>query len=109
MEAPAARRSSGPSPLTVPRVPTGMNTGVSTTPCGVTSLPRLAAPSVAMSEKLTIRPACRADHRAARNDPLAPPNDRLLACVVASSRRLILDDQTYSVRTAHSAKAVPQG
>src|SRR5205809_2410275 len=51
--APAATGSSGPRPLTVPRVPTGMNPGVSTTPCAVTSRPRRAAPSVARSSNLT--------------------------------------------------------
>ena len=40
--APSVGRSSGVSPVTVARVPTGMNTGVSTVPRGVTSVPRRA-------------------------------------------------------------------
>src|SRR5437868_7100992 len=42
MRAPAARRSSGVSPVTVARVPTVMKAGVSTAPCAVMSLPRRA-------------------------------------------------------------------
>jgi hypothetical protein len=51
MCAPASRTSSGLRLLTVPWVPTGMKAGVSTTPCGVVSRPRRAAPSVARSAK----------------------------------------------------------
>src|SRR5881628_157286 len=47
MRAPAASRSSGVSALTVACVPTGMKTGVSTTPWAVVRRPRRAAPSVA--------------------------------------------------------------
>src|SRR5258708_1697467 len=47
MSAPAARTVSGASPFTVPCVPTGMNAGVATVPCGVISSPQRAAPSVA--------------------------------------------------------------
>src|SRR3954451_17464069 len=47
MEAPAASSSCGDTPLTAPRVPTGMNAGVSTTPWGVVSRPRRASPRVA--------------------------------------------------------------
>jgi hypothetical protein len=36
---PAARTSPGVRPFTVPSVATGMNAGVSTAPCGVTSRP----------------------------------------------------------------------
>src|SRR6185369_6221201 len=39
-EAPAAASSHGGIPLTAPRVPTGMNAGVSITPCGVVRRPR---------------------------------------------------------------------
>src|SRR2546423_15600323 len=39
-------RSSGSSALTVARVPTGMNAGVSTLPCGVEKTPARAAPAV---------------------------------------------------------------
>src|SRR4028118_2211719 len=46
-EAPAAASSRGCTPLTAPRVPTGMKAGVSITPCGVTRRPRRAAPEVA--------------------------------------------------------------
>src|SRR5512134_2791875 len=42
MRAPSACRSSLPSVLTVARVPTGMKTGVSTTPCPVCSKPARA-------------------------------------------------------------------
>src|SRR2546423_6114359 len=38
-------RSSGSSALTVARVPTGMNAGVSTLPCGVEKTPARAAPA----------------------------------------------------------------
>src|SRR5207244_538097 len=46
MRAPASWRCCGVRPLTVAWVPTGMKTGVSTTPCGVWSRPSRAAPSV---------------------------------------------------------------
>src|SRR2546425_1143 len=49
--APAARRSSGARLLTAPRVPTGMNTGVSTTPWLVVRRPQRAAPSLATTSK----------------------------------------------------------
>src|SRR5437016_6209057 len=39
MRVPAARRSAGVSPFTVPCVPTGMKAGVGTSPCEVTSVP----------------------------------------------------------------------
>src|SRR3954464_2635696 len=39
MRVPAALRSAGARPLTVPCVPTGMNAGVGTSPCGVASVP----------------------------------------------------------------------
>ncbi len=42
ISAPAARRSSGVSPVTDARVPTGMNAGVSTVPREVVSVPRRA-------------------------------------------------------------------
>src|SRR6188472_3581479 len=42
MLAPTSRTSSGWSALTVALVPTGMNCGVSTTPCGSVSRPRRA-------------------------------------------------------------------
>src|SRR3954468_13926411 len=45
MRAPISARSRGSTPFTVARVPTGMNTGVSTGPCGVSITPRLASPS----------------------------------------------------------------
>jgi hypothetical protein len=41
--APSATSSSGDTVFTDPCVPTGMNTGVSITPCGVTSRPRRAS------------------------------------------------------------------
>src|SRR4051794_28904022 len=47
IDAPAPSSSSGVTPLTAPSVPTGMNAGVSTTPCAVVRRPRRAAPSVA--------------------------------------------------------------
>src|SRR5215470_8808585 len=51
MSVPQARTSSGRMPFTVACVPTGMNAGVRTMPCGVVSSPQRAAPSVAMSRK----------------------------------------------------------
>lgn len=42
ISAPAARRSSGASPVTVARVPTGMNAGVETSPREVITVPRRA-------------------------------------------------------------------
>jgi hypothetical protein len=35
--------------LIAPRVPTGMNAGVCTVPCGVVTTPRLAAPSLSVT------------------------------------------------------------
>ena len=46
ISAPASSRSRWRVALTVPCVPTGMNAGVCTTPCGVWNSPRRAAPSV---------------------------------------------------------------
>src|SRR6476619_7169477 len=46
IDAPASRTWSGVSPLTAAWVPTGMKTGVSTGPCGVSRRPRRAGPSV---------------------------------------------------------------
>ena len=43
-----AAMSSGAMALMVPTVPTGMNMGVCTTPCAVTSVPARAAPSRAL-------------------------------------------------------------
>nr|WP_207956389.1 hypothetical protein [Rubrobacter marinus] len=51
--APAERRSPGVSPFTVPFVPTGMKVGVSTSPCGVRSLPTRASPSRASTLMVT--------------------------------------------------------
>ena len=45
ISAPRSSRSRWVTALTAPRVPTGMNAGVCTTPCGVVSSPRRAAPS----------------------------------------------------------------
>src|SRR5574337_1861341 len=44
-----ARSSSAVIALTVPAVPTGMNTGVGMSPCGVWRMPARACPSVASS------------------------------------------------------------
>src|SRR5450759_704178 len=52
ISAPASSTSRWVIPLTAPRVPTGMNAGVWTVPCGVTSTPRLAEPSVSVMRKL---------------------------------------------------------
>src|SRR5436189_2956210 len=49
MLAPSARSSSGSTVLTVAFVPTGMKTGVGTSPCAVRSVPARAGPSVAVS------------------------------------------------------------
>src|SRR5688572_9852561 len=46
ISAPSSSRSRCSMALTVPCVPTGMNAGVCTTPCGVWNSPRRAAPSV---------------------------------------------------------------
>ena len=47
----ALRADRASAPLTVAWVPTGMNIGVSTVPCGVSSRPRRARPSVARRSK----------------------------------------------------------
>ena len=52
MLAPVARTDSGIMPLTVAAVPTGMKTGVSTSPQAVCRRPRRAVPSVVFSVKL---------------------------------------------------------
>src|SRR4051812_33631341 len=49
--APSARTSSGVTLFTVAFVPTGMKTGVCTSPCAVRSTPARAAPSVAVTSK----------------------------------------------------------
>src|ERR1051325_8353439 len=51
IRAPATRSCSGVTPFTVARVPTGMNTGVATAPCGVSRRPTRVAPSVALTVK----------------------------------------------------------
>ena len=57
ISAPASRTSSGARALTAACVPTGMNAGVRTSPCGVASTPARAAPSVAVTVKeITARP-----------------------------------------------------
>jgi uncharacterized spore protein YtfJ len=59
MEAPSSSNASCVNALTVAAVPTGMNAGVSITPCGVLSLPRRADDDVSFfsisNEKLTER------------------------------------------------------
>src|SRR3954471_7737506 len=54
-----ARRSSGSSALTVASVPTAMNAGECTTPCGVAKRPARAAPEVftRVKSKLTSSPS----------------------------------------------------
>ena len=52
--APSPRTSSGVSAFTVALVPTGMNTGVSTSPCAVESTPARASPSFATSRNALI-------------------------------------------------------
>ena len=52
--APAAARSRGVTALTAPAVPTGMNAGVSTGPCGVSSRPRRARPSLAVTSNMDV-------------------------------------------------------
>src|SRR6185436_7925400 len=52
IEAPAAASSRGGIPLTAPSVPTGMKAGVSTTPWGVESRPRRAAPHLATTSNV---------------------------------------------------------
>src|SRR5688572_25208860 len=52
---PSSRRRTGSRALTVAFVPTGMNAGVGTSPCAVRRTPARAAPSVAVTVKLTTR------------------------------------------------------
>src|SRR5437764_3870291 len=52
--APTRRRSSGAIALTDATVPTGMNCGVSTSPCGSVSFPRRAAPSLCVTSNFTV-------------------------------------------------------
>ena len=47
-----ARSSSGSTDFTVAFVPTGMNAGVGTSPCGVARTPARASPSVAVTRKV---------------------------------------------------------
>src|SRR5512137_1689234 len=56
MAAPSSTRSRGESVFTLPAVPTGMNTGVSMIPRGVSRRPRRAAPSSARSWKRITAP-----------------------------------------------------
>src|SRR5436190_3214445 len=51
ISAPASSTSRKVIPFTAPRVPTGMNAGVCTVPCGVSSTPRRAAPSLWVTRK----------------------------------------------------------
>src|SRR3990167_3932951 len=82
MVAPAARRSSGERLFTAPRVPTGMNTGVSTAPWGVTRRPQRAAPSVARSLNnergvaVGVEAVARADRVSVRLHDQLPPRER---------------------------------
>jgi hypothetical protein len=55
MGAPSPKSSSGKRPVTVARVPTGMNAGVSITPRGVPSVPRRARSSRAVMENGSTR------------------------------------------------------
>jgi hypothetical protein len=48
---PTSCRSRGSTPFTVPRVPTGINAGVSMEPCGVWKTPARASPSLEMRSK----------------------------------------------------------
>src|SRR5215471_11981884 len=69
MSVPQARTSSGRNPFTVAWVPTGMNAGVRTMPCGVISSPQRAAPSVARRRKKASamgRPSTRGAEQKAR-------------------------------------------
>src|SRR5581483_1181120 len=49
ISAPSARSCRGGTPLTAPSVPTGMNAGVCTSPCGVRRMPVRAAPARAVT------------------------------------------------------------
>src|SRR5258708_36486538 len=49
ISAPASSTSRNVIALTAPRVPTGMNAGVCTAPCGVVRTPRRAFPSVCVT------------------------------------------------------------
>src|SRR5687767_15400709 len=51
MRAPTSSSCRAVMALTAPRVPTGMNAGVSTIPCGVSSSPRRASPSRCVTRK----------------------------------------------------------
>ena len=63
--------SQAATPLTVPPVPTGMNAGVFTTPCGVVSRPRRAR-LVDQAQTLT--------QRLAQDVRLAVPNSIRVGC-----------------------------
>src|SRR5829696_8801558 len=63
--APIASRSRCSAALTDPCVPTGMNAGVCTTPCGVSNSPTRAVPSVEWSVKRKLTPYYSFDEEAA--------------------------------------------
>ena len=54
ISAPSARSSSGSTHLTVAFVPTGMKAGVRTSPCAVRRTPARAAPSRAVTVKVSL-------------------------------------------------------
>ena len=73
--APSSSSSRGAIALTVPYVPTGMNTGVSTSPCASESRPRRARPDVASSLNsiAAIVAAPRGQPSRARSSSIASP------------------------------------
>src|SRR5436305_13807298 len=82
------------TPLTEPRVPTGIKTGVSISPCGVRSWPRRAGPSLAEMEK----------ERDMKNRVIGPSSDRMKERRESLYRPMTLrrsDDLTSYRRGAH--------
>src|SRR5215213_3863371 len=89
MRAPISARSRGSTPLTVARVPTGMNTGVSTGPCGVSITPRRAWPSRCVTRNAKPDPTAegytRIDNSTSRTDD-GPFMKRLRVGVIYGGR-----------------------
>src|SRR5215469_2465552 len=75
MRAPVAATPSEVIALTVPAVPTGMNTGVSTAPCAVVRRPRRAAPSRANTSKPITFPLYPGSRRKAEKNFRPGPRD----------------------------------
>src|SRR5690242_8353390 len=101
MRAPASRTWSGVRPLTVAWVPTGMKTGVSTAPCGVSSRPSRAAPSractwkrVAMQKRIS--PQGHKEHKG-RHKEDRKPHFACLLCALVVNVFVLIAPQRQSV------------